>query len=464
MSASPGDEREPGHERDPGDEREPATSATPPDGLDPARADPPPRAPGPDATVRTPSGPVLRVRTPARTFVATGLIVVNVAVYLAMTLAGASAGSPGAVDLVAWGANSGELVAAGEVWRLLTSMFVHAGIAHIALNMLALRSLSIVEGLYGNAAFLALYLLAGLGGSIASLLVNPIKASVGASGAVFGVAGALLAFFLLHRRAMPRAVFRRTTGSLLLMLGINVAFGFSIPQVDNAAHLGGLAVGFLSGLALDREAHARPRLGAKRLVRALGIALALAALGLLIPGRVEAGLAAFETKLVRDVEAAFEEGDWEELLAISRFVISNESALARSDSGAAEDGEGGDGVGMREALVLRWIARARLGESAAVARETRELRATLGADDAGSDIGLATALFAGELDPRDYRDAAIAGAEDPAERAWGEFVLAAAHELAGRADDARAAYEQAAAAPSSLGGSLARIELGRRRD
>ena len=246
---------------------------------DPSRAAAPP-----------PEPPRLRVRMPERLFVKNALVAVNVAIFALMVLGGTSLTMPETEELVAWGANFGPFVAEGEYWRLLACAFLHVGLLHIVFNMVALRSLGIVEGLYGNGAFLAIYLLSALGASIASTLWRPIGVSAGASGAIFGLIGALLAFYLRHRRSMAPEVFSRLLKSLLGVIGINVMIGFIVPQIDNAAHLGGLATGFASALLLDRDVGESPRMGTRRFVRAALIAAALAAIALAIPARVAAAL------------------------------------------------------------------------------------------------------------------------------------------------------------------------------
>jgi rhomboid protease GluP len=134
----------------------------------------------------------------------------------------------------------------GQTWRLFTSMFLHANILHIAFNMLALYNLGIgLERLLGHGRFLTVYLLSGLGGSVFSVLFNePRVLSVGASGAVFGLMGGLMAYFWLNRHVMGDVsrVLRQLVFYLLLNLAIGLTPGSGI---DNAAHIGGFLVGAL---------------------------------------------------------------------------------------------------------------------------------------------------------------------------------------------------------------------------
>jgi membrane associated rhomboid family serine protease len=189
------------------------------------------------------------------------LIGVNVLVFVMMKVSGGEFSFDQFPTrlLVVWGANVGGLtVGDGETWRLFTCTFLHADLLHIGFNMYALKVLGdTAERLFGTAMFGALYLLSALGGSIASLAFtltdNPMLPSVGASGAVFGLMGGLLGFALSRRGSVPRQVFRGLTRSALFFIFINVAIGFSVTFIDNAAHLGGLAVGVVGGLVLSRE-------------------------------------------------------------------------------------------------------------------------------------------------------------------------------------------------------------------
>jgi len=160
--------------------------------------------------------------------------------------------SPMPATVLAWGANFGPKTLHGEWWRLFAAMFVHFNILHIAFNMWALANLGqLMERLVGNLGFLLLYLVSGLLGSVASVAWNPEVMSAGASGAVFGVGGALLGFLLLRRDSIPAVVLVPLRNSMFSFIGFNVVFGFLVPGIDNAAHLGGLATGIGCGLLLS---------------------------------------------------------------------------------------------------------------------------------------------------------------------------------------------------------------------
>ena len=140
-----------------------------------------------------------------------------------------------------------DAVAAGEYWRLWTVTLVHANLLHLAFNMYALWLVGpIVERFYGAVVYLVMYLLCAAAGSIASFVFGPDVPSVGASGAIFGLFGVLLAASRVH----DPIVDRRTRG-LLVQIGplilINLVFGFVSGFVDNAAHIGGLLAGIWLG-------------------------------------------------------------------------------------------------------------------------------------------------------------------------------------------------------------------------
>ncbi len=187
-----------------------------------------------------------------RVYATPAIVAACVAVWGAMTLAGVAPGQPTSEDLLAWGANNALRVAlGGEAWRLPASVFLHGGILHLAVNMWALAVLGpLVERLYGTARFATLYMVAGVGGAMASSAIGPARVSVGASGAIFGVLGAILSFLIIHRHAIPPSILKPLRSQTLTFVVFNVAFGAIVPAIDQAAHLGGLAAGFLAGLAL----------------------------------------------------------------------------------------------------------------------------------------------------------------------------------------------------------------------
>lgn len=180
------------------------------------------------------------------------LIAINVMIFLAMTAFGFlnGLGLNGSQDtrvLVLFGAQQNELVAMGDFYRLFTSMFIHIGIVHLAFNTWALYVIGMgLERLYGSARYLVIYILSGLGGSLVSYVLAPANVSAGASGAIFGLIGAEIAFFYRHRKTFGQAS-QQQLRSLLMVAGINLVFGFTFPGINNYAHIGGLIFGAALG-------------------------------------------------------------------------------------------------------------------------------------------------------------------------------------------------------------------------
>jgi rhomboid protease GluP len=183
--------------------------------------------------------------------VTTILLIVIVLVFVADVLTG--------LQLSQLGADKRSLVLAGEWWRPFTSMFLHGGLLHLVLNAWVLYQLgSLCEILLGSSQMSTVYLVSGLAGSFASLWWHD-GWSVGASGAIFGLMGALIAF-LLRRRGMLTPSAKSLLGQLVMWAGINVYLGMSMPRIDLAAHFGGFVMGFLLGLVLKgRELHPQPQ-------------------------------------------------------------------------------------------------------------------------------------------------------------------------------------------------------------
>jgi rhomboid protease GluP len=197
----------------------------------------------------------------SRTVVTPAIVLACVAIFAAMVARGAPALKPGNTMMVDWGANFGPAVVFDhQGWRLFTCMFLHFGLIHLLANMYCLGTAGpLVERFFGHFGFAALYLLSGLGGSIASLCVHPTSISAGASGAIFGVFGGLLGFLAIRHRDVPTAVLRPMRGGALAFVGYNTIFALGVPGIDMAAHLGGLVVGFLCGLMLTAVTPARAR-------------------------------------------------------------------------------------------------------------------------------------------------------------------------------------------------------------
>ena len=175
------------------------------------------------------------------------LLAANILVYVAMVLSGLGVVSFDTDDLLAWGGNFRPALHGWGYARLITSQFVHAGLFHIANNMYGL----LLAGMFllpitNNVGLIACYLLAGLGGSVASACAHPATVSVGASGAIFGLWGMLLVHLVLGDKRLAAAKKSLLTFAAIFVV-INLVIGALSPAVDNAAHLGGLAVGIALG-------------------------------------------------------------------------------------------------------------------------------------------------------------------------------------------------------------------------
>jgi len=227
------------------------------------------------------------------------LVGINCLVFLAMTLRGISPMGPGSDQLMVWGANNaGSVLLDDQWWRIVTAMFVHVGILHLATNMWCLWNLGLLaEPLMGSTGVLAVYILTGAGGNLLSTGVNWFlyfpdlakyhaewinhhvagtgfdpsaffPAGAGASGAVFGIAGALIILLKSHRLPVPSAELHKLRRSVIYFAAINLVIGFSISfgtriigsglQIDNMAHLGGFSSGLLFAAPMV------PRIGSSR--------------------------------------------------------------------------------------------------------------------------------------------------------------------------------------------------------
>jgi rhomboid protease GluP len=141
-----------------------------------------------------------------------------------------------------WGANFSAYTLNGQVWRLVTACFLHFGIFHLLFNMYALLYAgTLLEPIIGKCRFITIYLIAGVGGNIASLYFNQLSVGAGASGAIFGLYGGFIA--LLTTNIIDREARSAFMGSMLLFVGYNLFYGFTQKNIGNAAHIGGLITG-----------------------------------------------------------------------------------------------------------------------------------------------------------------------------------------------------------------------------
>jgi rhomboid protease GluP len=186
--------------------------------------------------------------------VTTTLVGMNVAVFAVMVLTGVSPTEPTSVQLMKWGANWGPLSLGAEPWRMLASNYIHIGIIHIALNMWCLWNLGyLAERVFDPWTYVLTYTSCGLAGSLASLWWHPVGVGAGASGAIFGLAGALIAALYLGHLPIPKQAIQGTLKSLLAFAGYNLFFGAVVTGIDNSAHIGGLLAGLVLGAVLAKH-------------------------------------------------------------------------------------------------------------------------------------------------------------------------------------------------------------------
>jgi len=189
-------------------------------------------------------------------------LTIQIIMFMLLELFG---GSTNPNTLIQFGAKVNELIYAGEWWRFITPIFIHIGLFHLLMNSLALYFIGMaVEKMYGSWRFLVIYLFSGIIGSLASFVFSP-SISAGASGSIFGLFGALLLLGVLKP-----SLFLRTIGpNILIVIAINLAIGFTIPNVDNAGHIGGLIGGFVAALMVQL-----PKMS-KSYLRLIGVSLSI---------------------------------------------------------------------------------------------------------------------------------------------------------------------------------------------
>ena len=175
-------------------------------------------------------------------------LVLNILIFVMMELAG---GTTNEATLMAFGVKSNPEIDQGQVWRLVTPIFIHIGLLHLFFNSYALWMVGPqVEKLYGSARFVLLYVLTGVAGVVGSYFYHPDVISAGASGAIFGLFGVLAVFGLKYRKTIP-PFFKKAVGAgVVPVIVINLIIGFSIPAIDNSAHISGLLAGALLALLI----------------------------------------------------------------------------------------------------------------------------------------------------------------------------------------------------------------------
>lgn len=193
------------------------------------------------------------------------LILINVLIYLVMTFSG---GSTNIATLLRFGAVYSPFVAAGQLWRLFTAMFIHIGIEHLLFNMVTLYFIGTqIEMIFGAKRYLGIYLLSGIGGNLVTFAFDPNSISAGASTAIFGLFGAYLMLIESYRN---NPVIQFLARQFLIFIVINVVFTFFGNAVYG--HLGGLGYGFLASyLITPRNLDSIPR--TKRVVSLIAMVL-----------------------------------------------------------------------------------------------------------------------------------------------------------------------------------------------
>jgi rhomboid protease GluP len=181
--------------------------------------------------------------------VTASLIAVNVAVYAVTAFLSQDLINSNTDVLIFLGAKVNSLIAAGEYWRLVTCMFLHGGIIHLAVNMYSLYAVGpVIENFFGKRKYLAIYFISGICASLLSFYMTP-DVSIGASGAIFGVLGACLVLAVKIKNRIGKEFLI----NVIAVIALNLFLGFSIAMVDNFGHIGGLLGGIASSLLLFKN-------------------------------------------------------------------------------------------------------------------------------------------------------------------------------------------------------------------
>ena len=183
------------------------------------------------------------------------IIALNLLVYIFSAFFSQSLADMDLQTLVEMGALYGPYTVQQEQWwRLGTAMFLHGGMTHLLMNMFSLYLIGRgAEMYFDTKSYLSIYFFSGLIGGLVSLYVHPASVGVGASGAIFGIFGALAGFFLANKEHME-AHTKAFMKDFSIIIGINLVIGFSIESVDVSAHIGGLVVGLMGGFLLSKNA------------------------------------------------------------------------------------------------------------------------------------------------------------------------------------------------------------------
>lgn len=184
-------------------------------------------------------------------FITIGIIAINVILYivtayLSYTYAKGSVFDSDTRVLVLLGAKVNELITQGQYFRLVSCMFLHGGIVHLGVNMYSLYAIGpMVEKVYGRVKYLAIYFVAGICSSMLSYIYSP-SISIGASGAIFGLLGAVLVFAIKSKGKTGSSFIK----SILSVIFVNIFIGMTLPNIDNFGHVGGLLGGMIIAFLL----------------------------------------------------------------------------------------------------------------------------------------------------------------------------------------------------------------------
>ena len=187
------------------------------------------------------SGKVDLKQTPLITMIiiAINIIMYGITAYMTFVYAGGSVFDSDTNVLIVLGAKVNELIAQGEYFRLITCMFLHGGLVHLGVNMYSLYAMGpTVEKIYGKAKYVVIYFVAGICSSMLSYILSP-SISIGASGAIFGLLGAMLVFAIKSKGKTGSGFIK----SILSVIFMNIFIGMTLPGIDNFGHIGGLLGG-----------------------------------------------------------------------------------------------------------------------------------------------------------------------------------------------------------------------------